>query len=233
VRSAIGAYRRCADRLALDVADQHRQHLVAHGAVDAFDEFRFEGTGADLDQRVQVGRFVAAQAGRQQRRDGLRALAGQQRHAQQGHALAVAAQHGRALPVQAQRRHGLVDLADLVQAPSTDGPGDRRPGQIRRDDVAARRQLADQAVRAQSIEIERQVVFIGAFAQRQQMLVDAPPAHRLAGQGQQGQDQLALFTARVKNRAEDLRIHQLSHPGRFSISTSGRSIGAGMPNTRR
>jgi hypothetical protein len=101
----VGAHRRGAGRLALDVVDQHRQHLVAHGAVDAFDEFRLEGAGADVDQRVQVGRLVAAQAGRQQRRDGLRAFAGQQGHAQQRHALAVAAQHGRALPVEAQRRH--------------------------------------------------------------------------------------------------------------------------------
>ena len=72
-------------------------------AVDALDQFGLEGARADVDQRMQVGRLVAAQAGGQQRRDRLRAFAGQQRHAQQGHALAVAAQHRRALPVDAQR----------------------------------------------------------------------------------------------------------------------------------
>ena len=229
----VGADRRRAGRLALHVVHQYREHVVAHAAIDAFHQVRFERPRADVDERMQVRGLVAAQAGGQDRCDRLRAFAGQQRETQQRDALAVAAQHRRALPVDAQRRHLLVDVAQRVELARAQRPRDRRPGEVLRDRVAARRQLDYHAVGAQAFERFGEV-FLGRrglapVRERRQVLVDAAPAHRFAGQRQQREDQLAPPVAAFHLRMQDV----VTHAARFSISTAGRFSGTGMPNTRR
>lgn len=207
---------------ALRMLDQHRQHAVAQRGIDAVQQGRIEGAGADLDQRVQVGGFMAAQAGRQQRRDAGTGFAGQQRHAQQGQSLAVAAQHGRALPVAAQRRDLFVGAAQGVEAAILQRQCERGPDGGRRNRETAPDDVVDETGLAQARQLGRPLFGRQRQAGRHQVFEDALAAHRLADQGQQGQDRLF---ARVE--------FGNTHAGRFSISTAGRPAGTGMLKTRR
>ncbi len=208
--------------------DQDVQDAFAQARVDALHHAWRERARADVDQRMQVARLVAALAGVQQGGNDVVFLSGQQGDAQQGQALAVAAQHQVALPVAAHGRDLAIGGGHAVEQAIVEGRVQHRPGQLGRDGGAALAHLDHQSPLAQARQFIDPLRDRQRHAQRPHMLQDALAAHRFARDRQH--DQQRPFFRRAGGQA---RVHIVSRHARLSISTAGRPSGTGMPNTRR
>ena len=139
-----GAQRRCAALFAWRMVQQDRQHAILQQWMDVGDQFRLERTHADVDQRMQLRRFVASQARFQQRQHLLRRIAAQQGDAQARQALTVTAQFDAAIPAVAHRVDRFHRAAQVAEHVGVQRRAQRRPAQPGAAQVAAPDHFADQ-----------------------------------------------------------------------------------------
>ena len=228
----IAAHQRRQRGFALRVLEQQHQHIVLQQRMHQQQHARLEGAGEDVDDRMQLGRFVAHHAGGQQGHHFLRRTPAQQGHAQARHAMPVAARLIGAVPVLPHRVERLMRLAQLIEHVGADGGADGGPAQLGVAHVAARR---DHAGEGQAFQLDQRIVQRHhreglavhiVDAGLEQLVEDGRAADGIAHQCQQGENQLLGEFERV-----ELRQQRITHQ-KLSITTGAATSLTGRPKMR-
>ena len=238
VRARVGTDGVRRGRLARGVAQQHGEDVILQLRHDERQHLGLERAAENLDQRMQLLRFIARHAGGQDGGHLAHFVIAQQGDAQARHALPVTAQFHIAIPVAAHGVDGFDGLAQVAERQVFDGRAHGGPAQLRFAGIAASHHLGRQRVPRQMLQHARdgeqgkrravRLDDIGAL----QVFIHGMLAHRLARNGQQGQDHAFVLLQGGEFVQQELVQMRVGHAGKLAICTGGAPAATGRPNTR-
>ena len=186
-------------RLARGIAQQHGQNVILQLRHDKRQHLRFERPAENLDQRMQLLRFIARHASGQDGSHVAHLVIAQEGDAQARHALPVAAQFHITIPVAAHGVDQLDGLAQVTKHQVLDGGAHGGPAQLGFAGKAPSHHFGRQRVPCQMLQHARdgeqgkrravRLDDIGAL----QVFIHGMLADRFARDGQQGQDHLFVL----------------------------------------